>query len=306
MALELKIPERTHQEFGHSISKLLQLLVELQGSKEQEVTLDFINARMLNPFFLGGLACAIDYEKSKGRRFGFEYGNNYGLQSYLSTICFPGCYSPAEKETEEFVLSLERFRTKTYIPIVLFPTGNNVINSKIRERILSAINSILRLQLNFTEAKHMPISYMIDEMTHNVNDHSDAANGFIFVQYYPASNYLDVCICDHGVGIWQSYLKTDKFKPANEIEAVEFAINGRSTKNIPESKGFGLSTSRNMLVNGLNGCFYLMTGNTAYMQTVAYKGIINLPDDFYYQGNFVALRIPTFVPPEFNIYNYLE
>lgn len=306
MALELIIPERTHQEFGHSISKLLQLLATLQTSNETEVVLNFSNARMLNPFFLGGLACAIRYEEGKGRRFQFEYGTNYGLKSYLTTICFPHCYAPKSGETEEFIQSLDRFKTKTYIPIVLFPTGDSSTISKIRERVLGAINSILRLQLNFTYSNHSPITYMIDELTHNVNDHSEATGGFIFVQYYPASNYLDLCICDNGIGILHSYNKTNKYNPANETEAVEFAINGRSTKDRPESKGFGLWTSRNMLVTGLKGCFYLMTGNTAYIQTIDYKEILNLPDDFYYQGNFVALRIPTFVPPDFNIYNYLE
>lgn len=306
MALELIIPERTHQEFGHSISKLLQILRDLQLSNEQQVILNFSQARMLNPFFLGGLACVINHEKDKGRSFEFMYGSNYTVQSYLSTICFPQCHAPETGKAEEFILTLDRFKLKRYIPIVYFPTGDSETVSNIRERVLGAIGSIIRLQLNFTETKLMPISYMIDELTHNVNDHSEGKGGFIFVQYYPTSNYLDLCICDNGIGILNSYNKTNKFNPSSETEAVEFAINGRSTKDRPESKGFGLWTSRNMLVNGLNGCFYLMTGNSAYMQAFDYKGIINLPDDFYFQGNFVALRIPTLIPTEFNMYNYVE
>src|SRR5690606_32833445 len=100
-------------------------------------------------------------------------------------------------------------------------------------------------------------SYLIDEMTHNINDHSQAEQGFIFARYYPASNYIDVCICDGGIGIYESYSKSPKFHPQSEQEAIEFAINGRSTKDRPEARGFGIPTSRDMLVNGLKGKFYL-------------------------------------------------
>ncbi|MFN8265052.1 MAG: hypothetical protein U0T11_03210 [Chitinophagaceae bacterium] len=304
--MELIIPERTHQEFGHSISKLLQLLSALQINKNKKVTLNFSQARMLNPFFLGGLACVINYEERQGRFFDFNYGLNYSLQSYLSLIRFPSCHAPEIEKADDFIYSLEKFTQKTYTPIICFPTGDSNTISEIREKVLGAVGSIIRQQLGFTETKLMPISYMIDELTHNVNDHSEAAGGYIFIQYYPSSNYLDLCICDNGVGILSSYNKTNKFNPVNETEAVAFAINGRSTKNRPESKGFGICTSRNMLVNGLNGCFYLMTGNSAYMQTIDYKGIINLPDNFYFQGTFVALRIPTLIPADFNIYSYVE
>ena len=104
----------------------------------------------------------------------------------------------------------------------------------------------------------------------------------------------------------QSYQKSQKFHPENEREAIEFAINGRSTKDRPESKGFGISTSRDMLVNGLKGKFFLLSGNTAYIQTTENKGIIDIPDNFFYQGNYVALRVPTLIDPAFNLYNYVE
>jgi hypothetical protein len=55
MALKIVIPERTHQEFGHSISKLLPIVGSITSTDEVEIELDFSRAKMLNPFFLGGL-----------------------------------------------------------------------------------------------------------------------------------------------------------------------------------------------------------------------------------------------------------
>lgn len=306
MALTIQIPVRTHEEFGHSLTRLLRLLIELHTTEEKEIILDFNNARMLNPFFLGGLACIIQHYESGGKSFVLNHQENYSISSYLSAICFPKCHSPEKNSDVDFLLTLEKFRTKNYIPIIAFPTGFDRGVTDIREKILSAVSLILKNQLNFTEKNLMPISYIIDEMTHNINDHSTADRGFVFAQYYPASNYIDICICDYGIGIYKSYQKSSKFNPESERQAIEFAINGCSTKDRPESKGFGISTSRDMLVNGLKGKFFLLSGNTAFIQSIENNGIIDMPDDFYYQGNYVALRVPTIIDPNFNMYNYVE
>lgn len=306
MAITLTIPGRTHEEFGHSLNKLLRLLSDLHNSDGNHIILDFNNARMLNPFFLGGLACAIRHYEQKGKNFELIHQNNYNISSYLQAICFPGTFTPVPGSEVAFMETLEQYKEKRYIPIIAFPTGSDSAISQVRENVLSAVSSILKRQLNFSEKNLVPISYLIDEMTHNINDHSQAEQGFIFAQYYPASNYIDVCICDGGIGIYESYSKSPKFHPQSEQEAIEFAINGRSTKDRPEARGFGISTSRDMLVNGLKGKFYLMSGKTAYIQTIERKGIINFPDTFLYQGNYIALRIPTIIDSNFNFYNYVE
>jgi len=49
----------------------------------------------------------------------------------------------------------------------------------------------------------------------------------------------------------------------SSIEAINSAANGVSTKNRPEAegRGFGISTSFDMLVNGLKGKYAVMSGN---------------------------------------------
>ena len=306
MAAIITIPTRSHEEFGHSLNKLLRVLSDLHACVDNRIILDFNNATMLNPFFLGGLSCAIHFYKENGKVFELSKLNNYNISSYLKAIHFPNRLTPMVEEEEAFMETLDNYKEKRYIPIIAFPTGGDSAISQMREKILSAISGILKKQLNFSEKNLAPVSYLIDEMTHNVNDHSQSPNGSIFAQYYPASNYIDLCICDDGIGIYKSYNKSLKFHPRTEQEAIEFAINGRSTKDRPEARGFGISTSRSLLVNGLKGKFFLMSGNTAYIETVEKKGIINLPADLFYHGNYIALRIPTIIEAGFNIYNYVE
>lgn len=306
MVQKINIPVRTHEEFGHSISKLLKLISLLVASKENEVELDFSQARMLNPFFLGGLACSLHHFRSHGKQINLNHANNYNINTYLERIFFPECFTPLKDYENDFFHRLDDYRVKTYIPIIAFPTGSDAYHGTVREKVLNAVSALLKTQLNFREKERQPLSNFLDELTHNVNDHSGAKYGYLFAQFYPSSNYLDLVICDHGKGIFKSYENTAKFNPKDEIEALQFAIMGISTKDLPESKGFGISTSRKMLVNGLGGKFFIWTGNTAYLETVERVNILDIPENCYFQGTFVALRIPTIMPERFNFYEFIE
>lgn len=306
MVQKINIPIRTHEEFGHSISKLLKVVSLIEAAKGKEITLDFSQARMLNPFFLGGLACCLHHFWNTGQRINLNHSENPHINSYLQTVFFPDCFKPTTGHEHLFFSTLEDYRGKTYIPIISFPTGFDSVHVSIREKILNAISDLLKTQLSFKERERQPLSYLLDELTHNVNDHSGASLGYVFAQYYPSSNYLDLVICDSGKGVFLSYAGNDRFSPKNEVEALQFAINGKSTKDRPESKGFGISTSRKMLVKGLRGRFFIWSGNTAYIETVERVNILDIPQTCYFQGTFVALRIPTIVPATFNFYDWVE
>jgi hypothetical protein len=201
---------------------------------------------------------------------------------------------------------LEKYSLKTFIPIISFKTGFSRRATLTRENILSSISGLLKNQLKFSETERQPLSYFIDELTNNINDHSDAEEGFVFAQFYPASNYLDLCICDAGKGIYQSFLDNPKFNPVNEIEAIQLALSGNSTKDRAEARGFGISTTRNMLVNGLKGKLFLWSGNTTFYQAVNEEMIVSVEKNIYFQGTFIALRFPTVIPGEFNFYDFVE
>ena len=304
MPVPVQMPVRTHENFGDSISKLIRTLSEISSIQEEEIILDFSHTRILNPFFLCGLTCVIQRLEKSGKRFTPIYNKNPNISSYLNTILFPSTLSASDGNDNLSIL--EKYRAKTYIPIISFKTGFSDSCTLIRENILGSISQLLKNQLKFSEKDRQPLSYFLDELTNNINDHSETEQGYVFAQFYPNSNYLDLCICDSGKGIYQSFLDNPKFNPANDIEAMQLALSGNSTKDRPEARGFGISTTRDMLVNGLKGILFLWSGNTTFLQAVNKEAIVNIGKNGYFQGTFVALRLPTIIPGEFNFYNFVE
>lgn len=305
MTATVQIPVRTHENFGDSISKLIKTLSEISSIQDREIILDFNQTKFLNPFFLCGLACVIQKLQGSGKKFILNHDKNSNINSYLSAIFFPSTLS-ASDDNDDNLKILERYRSKTYIPLINFKTGINDQATLVRENILSSISQLLKNQLRFSEVERQPLSYFLDELTNNINDHSDARHGYVFAQFHPNSNYLDVCICDAGKGIYQSFLDNPKFNPANDIEAMQLALSGNSTKDRPEARGFGISTTRNMLVNGLKGIVFIWSGNTTFLQAVNKEAIVNIGENGYFQGTYIALRLPMIIPGEFNFYSFVE
>lgn len=52
----------------------------------------------------------------------------------------------------------------------------------------------------------------------------------------------------------------------NEAIALELANQGYSTKNLPkaENRGFGISTTKDLIVNGLGGAFFMLSGGALH------------------------------------------
>lgn len=190
--------------------------------------------------------------------------------------------------------------------MIRFKTGSSDAITVVRENILSAVSQLLKNQLKFSEKERMPLAYFLGELTDNINEHSLAAEGYVFAQYYPSSNYLDLCICDAGQGILQSYLNNPKFDPKTEVEAIQLALSGKSTKDRAEARGFGITTTRNMLVNGLRDRLFLWSGNTTFLQTANKEAIVNIDGNGHFQGTFITLRLPTVIPGSFDFYKFIE
>lgn len=131
------------------------------------------------------------------------------------------------------------------------------------------------------------------------------SNGWIMAQNYPTKGFLDVCIADTGDGILESYKKTKIFNISTDAQAINKAINGLSTKEQGNTRGYGLKTSRKMLVEGLGGMFLLFSGNSFYIWNTNIETIFSdIP--YKWKGTIVAVRIPHAIPSNFNYTNYLE
>jgi len=74
---------------------------------------------------------------------------------------------------------------------------------------------------------------------------------------------------------------------------MQAANRGISTKNLPdaENRGFGIMTSKNMLVNGLGGHFIMLSGSSLHIRNQDVDNYLTMPG-ITWNGTIVAMRIP--------------
>ena len=121
-----------------------------------------------------------------------------------------------------------------------------------------------------------------------------------------------LCVADTGITIFNSYKDAGLHQEEigeDEATALWLANEGYSTKNLPEAenRGYGISTSKRMLVEGLNGSFFMLSGSAFHRYERHQENYyVNLKNVFRWNGTVILLRIPVKVPKGFNYYDYLE
>jgi hypothetical protein len=304
--VRINIPPNVSDNFGEPIYFFLNC-VYILNYDDAPIVVDFSNCKFSNPFIIGGVVSLIEYHRQRGRKVSYVFNpNNDQFESYLKTIYFPDGFDYDNYQLDELNHKLESYHQKKYIPLVLFPTAKTDKENKIREKIISAVNSIFKNQLQLSNIILQAIYYLVDELTQNIVDHSNSDKGIIFAQFYPSKNYMDICIADYGKGLLQSYIDSGKYHPQTDEEAINFAVFGKSTKDLPESRGFGISTSRKMLVEGLKGKFFICSGGAFFNQNIEKEELISLPQDMHYKGCYIALRIPILDNKQFDFYKFIE
>ena len=199
---------------------------------------------------------------------------------------------------------MEGYSRKTYIPIICFPAK---ADNDDKRTILSVVENMVIRQSNIPSNVAVGIKYIIEETIDNITEHSGTDRGYIFAQSYPTKGYLDLCIADRGVTLLGSYQRLPHNEIASDIEAIEAANRGISSKNLPEAenRGYGIYTSKKMLVDGLGGQFLMISGNSFHFKGRNNDNFYTLPPGLRWDGTIIALRIP-YQNPAFNYTNYIE
>ena len=94
---------------------------------------------------------------------------------------------------------------------------------------------------------------------------------------------------------------------SQDKEIIKAANRGISSKNLPEAdnRGFGIKTSKQMLINELNGQYLMVSGSYLYAKSKMVDSFYSMPEGFRWDGTIVALRVP-YNSPTFNYINYIE
>ena len=296
--MEINVSENIGEKFLQGLEVVLRLIDQINQSEEEEDILIFQNNIFVTPIFILPL---LVYVSGSKKRIRYQFTN-----SYLDTIqSGSGGIRPEELEFSKLHHLLDTHSFKTFIPIINFPTDQKY--TRERNEILSTVENLLsnqiRLQPNITAG----LKYLIEESVDNIIEHSDSKRGYIFGQSYPAKKYMDICIADNGITLLGSYCKMKENKITDHLSAMKAANFGVSTKNLPgaENRGYGIRTSREMLVNGLSGNYVMLSGNALYLKSKTIERFMVLPDIATWQGTIVAMRIP-YVNASFNYIDFVE
>jgi anti-sigma regulatory factor (Ser/Thr protein kinase) len=296
----VNIPNPPGDSMGSSLRSLLDVLEHWNTINDKtELLIDLKKVSFVHPYFILPLCAMFTSEQEKGKKLHFQLSKN--IDAYLKTIYFPSGFDALI--TDHWERNLLRFSSKTYLPACKIPAATK--HTGIREQLLTAFENILIQQANLKGQMITAIKYLISEAMDNIVEHSDAKNGWIMVQSYPQKRYIDICMADTGTGILGSYLKTGNTEITNDSIALQFAINGKSTKQITETRGYGIDTSRRMLVEGLGGKYVLFSGNALYIYTNELEQITPLKTSGW-KGTLLALQVPAKIPANFNYTTFLE
>lgn len=292
----IKIPTVTRDD---RIGSVFNHLFEIMAATEQHegnVVWDFRNTMFLHPFFLGALSI---YKSKAGYPIVCYDPSEPSMKKYLDILHFN---YPIDIENIGNQDIVTRYSGKTYTPVCKFYGQEN------SEKAQRMIENILKARID--PRLCTPLTYFLSELICNINEHSLYRQGYLFAQFLPRENSLNICIADDGITIYGSYLSSNKYldKVTSEATAIQMATMGYSTKNLPfaENRGYGISTTTQMLVKGLGGSLFILSGMAFHRHDITANEYVNLPKEINWDGTIILLRIPLNIPKDFNYIDYVS
>lgn len=286
-----------NERISDGLLEAMNAINQINEASDEKITLDFSDVGFVTPLYILPLVVFLN-----GCSKDITITN---VSEYLQTIGFTNGMQPDKMRKSEFLAIIEKYSRKTYIPIVSFPTTRDSDDEK--DAILSTVESIIERQLGLTSNIAIGLKYMLGESIDNIIQHANSERGYIFAQSYPGQGYLDICIADSGITLLGSYQTLPDNEIESDLEAIQAANRGISTKNLPnaENRGYGIITSKKMLIDGLGGTFVMMSGNALHLYNSLDRRFVETPENIRWNGTIIALRVP-YMNKDFQYINYIE
>lgn len=294
----IRIPKVDRDErIGSVFNELFKVINATENSKENVIVWDFGGTSFFHPFFLAPLSI---YRTNCGKDVQCVNIPEY-LKSYFNLIHFEKMFDIEQKDF--LVQQLNDYLGKTYLPICKFPLTDKLMVDNIQE----ILQRVIKRQSDYGSKIHVPLSFLLGELICNISEHSKSKYGYIYSQVSKRDGCINLCIADSGITIYGSYVGNKDYAEEinSEADAMKLAMTGHSTKDSNE-RGFGLSSSKRLLVNGLKGSFFVLSGGAFYRYENDKENYVELPDGLGWNGTIILMKVPTSAGDNFNFYNYLE
>lgn len=303
MSVNIEIPNVARDErIGSAFNHLFSVIHQTENNDERVVRWNLRSNLFFHPFFLAPLAI---YKQRCDKDVCWVNGLSY-IDRYFEVAHFDSPFRiGGNVDTRKVLLPYMR---RSYIPLCRF----HVDDSNVDE-LQSVVQQVIEQQCGADRNMTTPLSYLLGELICNISQHSFGHYGYVFSQCLrrKEEKTINLVIADDGITIYGSYVRTKKYLEkiiGDEVEALRFANEGFSTKDLPEAenRGYGISTSKNMLVHGLKGSFFMLSGAAFHRHDVNGSVFVKLPPTVYWQGTIVLMRIPIQAPVGFDYMKYIE
>lgn len=188
------------------------------------------------------------------------------------------------------------------IPVVSFPASGE--QTDIRNAITSALEDFVVGETNLDSNVATAFRYVADEIIDNITEHADTPLGYLNASW--DKDAVTLCIADGGKTIYGSYLDRQFEGIGSDQAALHAAVSGVSTKNRPgaENRGFGISTSTDMVIRGLDSTMVILSGRGLLIRSRERNDFTELPEPIYMPGTLVCFTLPLH-KDGFTIYDYI-
>ena len=232
----------------------------------------------------------------------------FSLESTLSS--FFDCitkHQPTAAETPFLRAIISIFCGQTsaeIVPFALDDASATQVIAQLKKHLQPYIPDVLK-------SLNMPLTYLLDELICNIQQHAQTDKGYAYLMYNKAANAIEIVIADLGITIYGSYVAAQKHLDKlgdSDADALNLAQNGYSVKNLPntENRGYGISSNMKMVVDGLHGEFAVFSGSALLLQMANNRKILALPSEIDFKGTMIMVRILAEVPDGFNLYDYMS
>lgn len=173
---------------------------------------------------------------------------------------FPNVYTPIASIVDYYVCKNKKIvihgerelfdKAHVFSPLIASPENikANSDPSKIVWKVTSSteILNLLDCVIEFIKRKMIcekdvmfGVEWSLYEILDNVFQHSKAGVGYFMCRLYPRDKRISFCIADAGIGILNSFSKSEKYNPKSPVDAITIAVKEGVTSS-EEGQGNGL------------------------------------------------------------------
>lgn len=252
-------------------------------AKCSKVIFDFSNLAWIEPVGVVVLSNLIEYFKKVGVKVSFTgHTVNSQANKFLDDSGFYNQY------LKKYIFNDHNQRSTT-IPLQL------VAQQEATHFLYFKLMPWIGREVGLSDNSLSAIRTSIEEIFHNIRDHSGVGIGCVFAQHYPRKHEIELAISDFGLGI-PCQVRTKLPDISDNAALKKASEEGFTTKSNVRNRGAGLTNIMRYITQRNNGTVLISSGKA---QLSAVKGNAIEPKitarsvDGFYPGTLVRAKLRT-------------